>query len=73
MPIFRHFLTYVINVLYNYLNNKGLAWDNNLQYLKDAHKLGTQFILSPDLVVKGGTLLEEINYLVNNHIPWTLF
>ena len=49
-------------------------WEDNLQYIKDAISLGTQFVLVPDEVVKAtGTLMKEIWYLIENGIPWIMF
>ncbi len=49
-------------------------WLNNMQYIKDANTLGSQFALVPDFVVKAGTTLwQEIQYLIENGIPWILF
>ncbi|PKK99051.1 MAG: hypothetical protein CVV57_04385 [Tenericutes bacterium HGW-Tenericutes-2] len=46
-------------------------WASNLQYLKDAHTLGTQFVVAPDYVVRaGGTLWQEIQYLIEQGIAW---
>ncbi|MDY0209172.1 MAG: hypothetical protein RBR48_03245 [Bacilli bacterium] len=57
--------------LYNKLQLSNQGWGNNLQYLKDAHKLGTQFVVAPDFVVRsGGTLWQEIQYLVEQGIAW---
>ena len=48
-------------------------WENNLQYIKDAISLGSQFVLAPDEVVKAaGTLIKEIQYLIENVIPWIM-
>ena len=48
-------------------------WANNMQYLKDAYALGSQFVLVPDWVINAGTTFwKEIQYLVNNVIPWIL-
>ena len=49
-------------------------WANNMQYLIDANKLHSQFALVPDKVVKAGsTFWKEIQFLITNGIPWTLF
>ena len=49
-------------------------WAINLQYIKDAISLGSQFVLVPDEVVKSsGTLIKEIGYLIENGIPWIMF
>ncbi|MBD5390420.1 hypothetical protein HDR67_00185 [bacterium] len=49
-------------------------WLNNMQYIKDANALGSQFALVPDFVVRtNGTLWQEIQYLIEHGIPWTLF
>ena len=51
----------------------GIEWENNLRYLIDANSLGTNFVISPELVVKsGGTLWNEIQYLISNNIPWIM-
>ena len=48
-------------------------WTKNLQYIKDAVSLGSQFVLAPDKVVGSGTILWlEIQYLIENGIPWTM-
>lgn len=58
--------------LYNNLTTLQ-RWDNNLQYLKDAHKLGTQFVMFPDFVVKHGyTLWLEFQYLLENNMHYIL-
>ncbi|MDD2259455.1 MAG: hypothetical protein WC278_05750 [Bacilli bacterium] len=57
--------------LYNKLQLSNQGWSNNLQYLKDAHKLGTQFVVALDFVVRsGGILWQEIQYLVEQGIAW---
>lgn len=49
-------------------------WLNNMQYIKDANALGSQFAIVPDFVVRAsGTLWQEIQYLIQHGIPWTLF
>ena len=49
-------------------------WEDNLQYIKDAISLGSQFVLVPDEVVKAtNTLMKEIYYLIENGIPWIMF
>jgi hypothetical protein len=49
-------------------------WGNNLQYIKDAYSLGSQFALVPDKIVyEVMTLWREIQYLIENGIPWTLY
>ena len=49
-------------------------WLNNMQYIKDAHALGSQFVLVPSKVVQAGfTFWKEIQYLIEHGIPWTLF
>ena len=51
----------------------GIEWENNLLYLIDANSLGTNFVISPEFVVKsGGTLWNEIQYLISNNIPWIM-
>ena len=46
----------------------------NLQYLKDASSLGSLFLLMPDEVVKGtSVLIKEIYYLIENGIPWVMW
>ena len=47
---------------------------NNFQYLADAKSLGSQFAIIPEYVVKiGYTLWEEINYLIQNNIPYIIY
>lgn len=54
--------------------SEATRWQNNIQYLKDSNSLGSQFTLVPDWVIKyGGMLWEELQYLLENGIPWTLF
>ncbi len=49
-------------------------WANNMQYLLDANKLGSQFVLVPDKVVQAGsTFWKEIQFLISKGIPWILF
>ena len=49
-------------------------WLNNMQYIKDANALGSQFAIVPDFVVRAsGTLWQEIQYLIQHGIPWILF
>ena len=49
-------------------------WANNMQYISDAFSLGSQFVLVPDKVVKAGTtLMQEIQYLIDNGIPWIMY
>ena len=49
-------------------------WANNMQYIKDAYSLGSQFALVPARVVKvGTTFMQEIQHLIENGIPWTMF
>lgn len=49
-------------------------WANNMQYLIDANKLGSQFALVPDWVVKAGTTFwREFQFLLEQGIPWNLF
>ena len=49
-------------------------WLNNMQYIKDANALGSQFAIVPDFVVRAsGTLWLEIQYLIQLGIPWILF
>ena len=49
-------------------------WLNNMQYIKDADALGSQFAIVPDFVVRAsGTLWQEIQYLIQHGIPWILF
>jgi RHS repeat-associated protein len=61
----------ISNNLYDKLQLSNQSWNNNLQYLKDAHKLGTQFVVAPDhVVLAGGTLWQEIQYLVEQGIAW---
>lgn len=58
--------------LYNNLSSADrLA--NNLQYLADANSLGSQFAIIPEYVIKSGyTLWEELNYLIQNGIPYII-
>lgn len=49
-------------------------WENNMQYLKDANVLGTQFVLFTERVVQAGTTFwKEIQFLIENNIPWIIF
>ena len=60
--------------VYNSLQSTGQAWANNLQYLKDANALGSQFVLAPDFVVRtGGTFWQEIQYLIEQGIAWIMY
>lgn len=62
---------YISNNLNNKLQLANQSWNNNLQYLKDAHKLGTQFVVAPDhVVLAGGNLWQEIRYLCEQGIAW---
>lgn len=62
---------FISNNLYDKLQLTNQSLNNNLQYLKDAHKLGTQFVVAPDYVVRaGGTLWQEIQYLIEQGIAW---
>ena len=64
----------IADSLYDDLLAKGIEWTNNMKYLKDAYSLGTQFVISPDYVVlQGGTLWKEIQYLITNNIPWIMY
>ena len=64
----------VSDKIYNKMIQKGVEWTNNMTYLKDANSLGSSFTLVPDFVVKeGGTLWKEIQYLIDNGIPWEIF
>lgn len=64
---------HIPNIVYNYLESKGIEWANNLQYLIDANSLGTQFVISPEFVVlSDGTLWKELQYLISNNIPWIM-
>ncbi len=48
-------------------------WSKNLQYIKDAVSLGSQFVVAPDEVVKAtGILIQEIYYLIENGISWIM-
>ena len=59
--------------VYKSLQSTGQAWANNLQYLKDANTLGSQFVLAPDFVVRtGGTFWMEIQYLIEQGIAWIM-
>lgn len=59
---------------YHKMVEKGVAWVNNMTYIKDAHTLGSKFALVPDCVVQQGcTFWQEIKYLIENGIPWELF
>ncbi len=64
---------HIANWLYNTLYQRGIEWSNNMTYLKDANSLGSQFVLYPEHVVKElKTLWMEIQYLIENGIPWFL-
>jgi hypothetical protein len=57
--------------IYDKLVKIDQAWSNNLTYLNDAVKLGTQFEIFPNRVVDAGSALYyEIQYLIENGIPW---
>ena len=62
----------ISNQLYNSLSSADrLA--NNLQYIADANSLGSQFAIIPEYVIKSGyTLWEELNYLIQNGIPYII-
>ena len=64
----------VSNGTYDKMVEKGVEWLNNMTYIKDAHTLGSKFALVPDYVVQQGrTFWQEIQYLIENGIPWELF
>ena len=64
---------HIPDFLYKHLQSIGAEWANNLQYLIDANSLGSQFVISPEYVVReNGTLWQEIQYLITNNIPWVL-
>ncbi len=64
----------VSNGTYAKMVQKGVEWTNNMTYLKDANSLGSRFVLAPDFVVReGGTFWKEIQYLIENGIPWEMF
>ena len=64
----------VSNGTYDKMVEKGVEWVNNMTYIKDAHTLGSKFALVPDYVVQQGrTFWQEIQYLIENGIPWELF
>ena len=64
----------VSNGIYDKMVQKGVEWINNMTYLKDANSLGSRFALAPDFVVReGGTFWKEIQYLIENGIPWEMF
>ena len=49
-------------------------WYNNSTYIRDANKLGSQFSIFAEKVPKeGSTLLEELQYLIEHNIPWSMF
>ena len=49
-------------------------WTKNLQYIKDAVSLGSQFVLAPDKVVGVGTMLWlELQYLIENGVSWIMY
>ena len=59
---------------YEKMVEKGVALVNNMTYIKDAHTLGSKIALVPDYIAKQGyTFWEEIQYLIENGIPWELF
>ena len=59
---------------YEKMVEKGVAWVNNMTYIKDAHTLGSKIALVPDYIAKQGyTFWQEIQYLIENGIPWELF
>ncbi len=46
-------------------------WASNETYLADANKLGSQFVIVPEEVVKiSDVLWKEIQFLIQNGIPW---
>ena len=64
----------ISNKLYKQLFDQGVSWANNSTYLKDAISLGSSFALVPDKVVEAtGTFWQEIQYLIQNGIPWQMF
>ena len=64
----------VSNETYAKMVQKSVEWTNNMTYLKDANSLGSHFALTPDFVVReGGTFWKEIQYLIENGIPWEMF
>ena len=64
----------VSNGTYDKMVQKCVEWTNNMTYLKDANYLGSRFVLAPDFVVReGGTFWKEIQYLIENGIPWEMF
>ncbi len=57
--------------IYDKLVRINRAWSNNLTYINDAIKLGTQFEIIPNRVVDSGSALYyEIQYLLENVVPW---
>ena len=49
-------------------------WYNNSTYLRDANALGSQFSIFAERVPKiGSALWEEIQYLIEHNIPWSMF
>ena len=57
--------------LYSKLEQSGKHLHYNLQYLKDAHSLGSQFEVIPNRVVDSGSMLYyELQYLVEKGIAW---
>ena len=49
-------------------------WYNNSTYLRDANALGSQFSIFAERVPKiGSSLWEEIQYLIEHNIPWSMF
>ena len=48
-------------------------WYNNSQYISDANKLGSQFAIFAERVPKEGSALwQEIQYLIEHNIPWSM-
>ena len=63
----------ISNDLYSRLVERGMSLANNLQYLKDAYRAGSQFVICPDYLVRtGGALWQEIHYLVEQGIAFFL-
>jgi len=63
----------ISNDLYSKLVERGVAWANNLTYLKDAYRAGSQFVVCPDYVVQSsGSLWQEIQYLIEQGISFFL-
>lgn len=52
---------------------ESIIWSNNVQYISDAYKLGSQFeIVATRVLDNSRWLWKEIQYLMENNIPWEM-